>query len=130
MMSIPQAVDLVFKAILSSVGGELFILKMPVVRIEDLAKEMIKILAPQYGKRASDVKLVITGKRDGEKLYELLLTEEEVDDLYENADMLCIEKNPRSGFKRSSLTQYKSDMGKIMTSSEIQAFIHEQLGAQ
>ena len=108
----------------------MFILKMPVVRIEDLAKEMIKILAPQYGKRASDVKLVITGKRDGEKLYELLLTEEEVDDLYENADMLCIAKNPPSGFKRSSLTQYKSDMGKIMTSSEIQAFIHEQLGAQ
>ena len=42
MMSIPQAAELVLKAALYSKGSELFILKMPVMRILDMAKAMIE----------------------------------------------------------------------------------------
>ena len=119
IMQIPQAVDLVFKAINYAHGGDLFILKMPVMRIEDLAKAMIEVLAPRFNRKPGEIKIKETGKRDGEKIYELLLTEEEADNLYENDEMLCIAKQLPSGFTRSKLKSYRSDEATMMKSSEV-----------
>lgn len=58
-------------------GGEVFITKMPVVRIEDLANAMIEILAPQYVHKEKKVEIVEIGTKPGEKLYEELMSEEE-----------------------------------------------------
>lgn len=126
MMSIPQAAELVLKAALYSKGGELFILKMPVMRIEDMAKAMIAILAPKYGHDPKNIKIEMVGKRDGEKIYELLMTAEEAEDIYENEDMFCITKCPQEGFVPSNLNCYRSDESKIMSYDEVVHFLQEQ----
>ena len=74
-MTIPEAVQLVLEAGTMGNGGEIFIFDMgQPVKIVDLARKMIKLagLIPE-----KDVKIVYSGLRPGEKLYEELLNEEE-----------------------------------------------------
>jgi len=77
VMSIQESVRLVIDSALLAKGGEVFITKMPVVRIEDLAKAMIDNLAPRYGKSSDDIEIIEIGVKPGEKLYEELLSYEE-----------------------------------------------------
>ncbi len=66
-MSIPEAVQLVLQAGLMGGGGEIFVLDMgEPVKIADLAGDMIRL----SGFSEQDVKIVYTGLRPGEKLYE------------------------------------------------------------
>jgi len=73
-MSIPEAVQLVLQAGLMGKGGEVFVLDMgEPVRIADLARDLIKL----SGFGEDDIKIVYTGLRPGEKLYEEPLAAEE-----------------------------------------------------
>lgn len=70
-MTIPEAVQLVLEAGTMGAGGEIFIFDMgQPVKITDLALKMIKLAGLQPEK---DIKIVYTGLRPGEKLYEELL---------------------------------------------------------
>ena len=77
VMSIDDAVELVLDSALWAQGGEVFVTKMPVVRIEDLAVAMIEELAPRYSLSSDDVSIVEIGTKPGEKLYEELMSDEE-----------------------------------------------------
>jgi len=77
IMSIDEAVRLVIDSAFFAKGGEVFVTKMPVIQIIDLAKVMIQELAPKYGKNPEDIKIKIIGSKPGEKLYEELMTDEE-----------------------------------------------------
>lgn len=73
-MSIPEACQLVLQAGLMGSGGEIFVLDMgEPVKIADLARDMIRL----SGYTEQDIKIVYTGLRPGEKLYEELLTDDE-----------------------------------------------------
>jgi UDP-N-acetylglucosamine 4,6-dehydratase/5-epimerase len=89
-MSIKEAVNLVLEAAKIMKGREIFILKMNSVKISDLAEVMIKELAPKCGYKPGDIKIKIIGKRPGEKLYESLLTEEEIPHSEETDNMYII----------------------------------------
>jgi UDP-N-acetylglucosamine 4,6-dehydratase len=65
-ITLPQAVDLVFYALEHSVGGEIFIPKIPSMKVTDLAEAM-----------APGVPVKIIGIRPGEKLHEVLITDDE-----------------------------------------------------
>lgn len=78
IMTLSQAVRLVMESTFLARGGEVFVTKMPVVRIIDLATAMINILAPQYGYAPEAIGMVEIGSKPGEKLYEELMNDEEV----------------------------------------------------
>jgi FlaA1/EpsC-like NDP-sugar epimerase len=77
VMSIEEAAHLLIDSSIKAKGGEVFITKMPVVRIKDLAKAMIEILGPKYGFEANKIDLIEIGEKPGEKLYEELMSNEE-----------------------------------------------------
>ena len=74
-MSIDEACFLVLKSVDKMVGGEIFVSKMPVLKIIDLAKAMIDIIAPLH--KQTDIKISEIGARAGEKMYEELINSEE-----------------------------------------------------
>jgi FlaA1/EpsC-like NDP-sugar epimerase len=77
VMSIEDSVRLVIDSAQVARGGEVFITKMPVIRIQDLATAMAQELASRYGYESSTIKTKIIGTKPGEKLYEELMSDEE-----------------------------------------------------
>lgn len=70
-LTLPDAINLLFKAAEKSLGGETFVMKMPSCRISDLAK----VLIDEFGR--DDTTLELTGIRPGEKMDEVLLSQYE-----------------------------------------------------
>ncbi len=77
IMSIEEAVRLVIDSVDLARGGEVFITKMPVIRIKDLAEVMVQELAPLYGYDPEDIEISVIGTKPGEKMYEELMSDEE-----------------------------------------------------
>lgn len=77
LMPVGEAVRLCFEAMQRMEGGEVFILKMPRVRVGDLVEVLVEAYAPQFGMRAGEIRVETIGARAGEKRHETLLTEEE-----------------------------------------------------
>ena len=78
IMSLEEAIRLVIESACQAFGGEVFITKMPAVRIQDLAEVMIIELAKEFGHSPDDIELRIVGNKPGEKFYEELINEEEI----------------------------------------------------
>jgi len=117
MITQDTAIDLVLKAGILSEGGEIFIFKMPVVRIEDLANAMCS----RYGNARKE----IIGKKPGEKMYEEIMTEEEMSRAYEGQDMYVI-------FPQTKAIDYENYTGytpvsQIKHSSELPALSQQNI---
>ena len=73
-MSIPEAAQLVMQAGVMGTGAEIFVLDMgEPVKIANLAQDMIRL----SGLHEDEIKIIFTGLRPGEKLYEELLADDE-----------------------------------------------------
>ena len=71
LMSLEESVDLVFYAFLNSNSGDIFVRKAPASTIIDLAKALLQIFD-------ENLPIKTIGTRHGEKLYESLLSREEM----------------------------------------------------
>lgn len=100
-LSLEDAVNLVLTAIKKGKGGEVFVAKCFSFKIADLAKAI-----------APDAKVVEIGIRPGEKLHEVLLTEEDASRTYECKDCYVIcppidfEKNNFNYLKKEKKVKY------------------------
>ena len=108
IMSISQAVQLVLKSTKLMKNREIFVLKMPVVTLKDLARAVIEVFQ-EKNKIKLDVPVKIIGKKEGERLHEKLLTIEESEGALETEDMFIILPNlldPGSGYKFTKSDSY------------------------
>jgi FlaA1/EpsC-like NDP-sugar epimerase len=103
----PDALKLILHACEIARGGEVFIFKMKLMRITDVASVMIEVLAPKYGNKPDNVSTKIIGVKPGEKLREELMTESEQMRAYETEDMLIIAPEME---KLSHIRKYYSDL--------------------
>jgi FlaA1/EpsC-like NDP-sugar epimerase len=131
MMTIPQAVDLVFKATKLAFGGEIFIFKMPVVKLKDLAEIMIERFAPKYGYKNENIQIKVIGARKGEKMHEKLMLEEEAQFAYETNDMFIViqqdeynKYQPMNDWKGAN-NIYKSDVADLCSKKEIEHLLNK-----
>lgn len=95
-MTIPEACELVLQAGTMGQGGEIFVFDMgEPVKIKDLATRMIKLsgFEPEL-----DIKIVYTGLRPGEKLYEELLSDD-AKTLPTHHEKIMISKDPAMDFR-------------------------------
>jgi len=96
MMTMEEAIELTLKAIDYAQGGEVFVLKMPVVRLKDLVKAVVLEMSSRLGINPQEIDIQEIGLRPGEKMYEELMTEEEGKRARELKEMFVI---PNEFFK-------------------------------
>ena len=90
MMSLDQAVELVLFAFENGSSGDIFVQKAPAAELKVLATTLKKILG------ASDHEIKTIGTRHGEKLYETLLTKEEMSKAIDMGDYYRIPADTRN----------------------------------
>jgi FlaA1/EpsC-like NDP-sugar epimerase len=136
VMSIRQAAELVIKAGGMAKGGEVFITKMPVVRIVDLARAMIDLLAPGFGVDPGEIEISFIGAKPGEKLYEELMSQEETTRSLELEEMFVTlpafrmmyrhVEHVYAGMVRESVDRpYISESEEAMTLEDVKQFLRE-----
>lgn len=130
VMTLQAAANLVVDSIRHANGGEVFVTRMPSLRIVDLARCLIDLAAPVYGRDPADIEIVRTGVRVGEKLFEELLTDEEARRTEIRGDYFVVK--PRNSSIARELaaqaheieeTQYNSSVAAMMTMDEIRDFL-------
>lgn len=136
IMSIAEATRLVIDSSLLARGGEIFVTKMPVIRVQDLAEVMIQQLAPSYGHRPEDIEITMIGAKPGEKLYEELMSGEETRRTYELPNYFAvlpafpsstqqIEYNYPEMIARSVNNPYHSGNEPCLSKTELSAFLQK-----
>ena len=137
VMTIPEAVSLVLKAGMIAKGSEIFILKMPVLKIIDLAKVMLRKIAPKYQYDLENNEIQIVGKRIGEKLYEELMTRQESAFAYEDEDMFIVYPShiqdirnrftsmitPPEGYEPVTIEEFSSQTARCISEEEIENYL-------
>lgn len=88
LMTKEESVSLILNSMIIAKGAEIFILKMNAVKIVDLAEEIIEELSPIF--KRNDIKMIFIGGKPGEKLYEELISEEEMDHSVEFENFYCV----------------------------------------
>ncbi len=123
-MTKDQAVNLIISATKLANGGETFVLKMPLLNLNDLFEAMKESLSSKYGYTPSEIKTKIIGIRHGEKLIEYLLTSFEMENVFETKEFFIIPplnksvkssdysnakkpKNPQSYFENKNILSKK-----------------------
>lgn len=122
IMHIHEAAELILDAGSISEGGEIFILKMPSVALSDLAEAMVEYYAPKYGYDVDDIGVEIIGKRLGEKVFEELMTPDEMMYAEEKENMFIIRKEVNENHPE---IVYNSAEIELLTKDEIIKVLEE-----
>jgi len=89
-MSIDQSVKLIFKAAEMMKDREVFILKMSIIKINDLAQSLVEVYAPKYGHDPAAIKIDVIGKINGERIHEKLVGRDECFNALETPEMFIL----------------------------------------
>jgi UDP-N-acetylglucosamine 4,6-dehydratase len=123
VMTVDEAAGLVLEAGHRMLGGEVFVTKMRALRVLDLAGAMADLLS------AGKFDVTMTGPRPGEKLYEELLADEEVERTVDLERLLVVlpssdaapSHNPRTAYRRARPVEkaWISSKDTLMTRAQI-----------
>lgn len=127
MMSITQAARLTLQAAVMAEGGEIFVLKMPVIKLKDLAEVVIEETSKKTGIPMEQIAIETIGLRFGEKMYEELMTVEESVNAYELPEMYAITQSLVNKEYRYLSMNYPNAGVKMYSSLDQQAINKEEV---
>jgi len=132
IMRLEDAVKLVMESVFLACGGEVFVTKMPIARIQDMAAVMIEELAAD----PSAIEIKEIGSKPGEKLYEELMNDEETRRTAELPNYFAVLPAFKSVYERISYgypnmgdigvdDPYNSSVHAAMTKEQLRLYLKE-----
>lgn len=130
LMSTREAISLIFTAVENSVGGELFVMKMPAATVETIGSVMIKL----FGDSKSKIKII--GTRPGEKKDEVLVSKNESISAFHFSDKYFVilpqiasdslKKIYAKGYKKFSDEEFTSANTKRLSEDELETILRKE----
>ena len=117
MLTLSEAIHLVFYALDNAKGGEIFVKKAPATKIVDLAK-----VYPERVTGKKDYPIKFVGRRAGEKIHEVLVSEEEMRNVKEKRDHYIIHRELEfdlDSLKKEKLSEYSSNTVSQITKADL-----------
>jgi UDP-N-acetylglucosamine 4,6-dehydratase/5-epimerase len=117
MLTLDEAIHLVFYALNNTKGGEIFVKKAPATKILDLAKVYAESVTG-----GKDYPIDFVGRRAGEKIHEVLVSEEEMQNIQEKKDHYIIHRESEfdlGSLNNKKLSEYSSNTVPLITKSDL-----------
>ena len=118
MLTLNQAIDLVFYSLKNAKGGEIFVKKAPSAKIVELAKAYAELKIDK-----KDYPIEYIGIRPGEKVHEILVSQEEMRHTQEKKSYFIIKKEEKfdvASLKKSlDIMEYSSATVKQLNANEL-----------
>ena len=126
IMSIPEAASLILKITNISKDGEIFILKMPSVRITELAKGILDVYNNKYGANRTKISPIrISTAREGERFHEYLISPSEIPFCHDLGNMYKISREINK--KKILVQQFSSETAPKISQEKLHKIIKELL---
>ena len=103
--------------------GEIFILKMPSIRIEDLAKGMLEVYKKKFPNNKIVKQIKILKSRERERFHELLITQDEIPYCHDVGIMYKISNKETK--KLISMNEFSSETSKRISKEKLHKTINE-----
>lgn len=124
IMSIPEAASLILKITHITKDGEIFILKMPSVKIVDLAKTMIQVYSERFSIEKKDLSPIKVSKaREGERFHEFLISPDEIPLCHDMEQMYKISRDIIK--KKVPLSEFSSETATKISNIKLHKVINE-----
>lgn len=125
IMSISEAASMILEITNIAKDGEIFILKMPSVKISELAMAMTNVYKNRYPnmKKISNIKISTT--REHERFHEILVTNDEIPYCHDVGTMFKISKMESK--KMIPVSQFNSETAPKITTEKLENSINELL---
>ena len=124
IMSISEAAQMILKVTHKAKDGEIFILKMPSVRIEDLAVGMLKVFKKRFAKSSISSKIKISKSRERERFHEFLVTNEEIPYCHDIGDMYKITRTENKN-RKINVKEFSSESATRINEKRLHKIINE-----
>jgi UDP-N-acetylglucosamine 4,6-dehydratase len=125
IMSISEAASMILKVTRIAKDEEIFILKMPSVRIEDLAKSLLHVYSKRYPNVKNLPSIKISRSRERERFHEFLITHDELPYCQDIGDMYKISKEKNEN--NITFDQFSSQTAKRIAQERLYDIINELL---
>ncbi len=129
-LNVRDVIGMILEVPQQAVGGEIFILEMPAMRIGDLAE----VMARQLGNETTTTTVI--GKRPGEKTHEILVSADESERTYRLGRFMVLlpmihiprveERYDRRALERVGFVDFSSAMARRLDLSEIEAMLRRE----
>ena len=125
IMSIHEAASLILKITHIAKDGEIYILKMPSVKIVDLAKSIVDVYNTRFSEQKKLSTIKISKAREGERFHELLVSPDEIPFCHDMGSMYKIAKEINT--KKIPLSQFSSETSARISQDKLRKTIQELL---